>query len=286
MKRTIYFVVVAFAVMMASCSKEIAESTVEVQKQATELKSLNNELVILNQSYARQSSGTRMAWWKRVLVTAAADAGAYLISGSISDAVNASRLVWDVTKKDKQVSVTTQSDDSESLQDKYFKEQVLKDTADINTLGDVHNYLCIKLSMQEKDTVKYLTGQELRNFLIKHNKIKNDTLLGSLNKDKSSPAIINKMVDNFKINGSIRDNMNVLKDITRDPERDGLFDVCGTIVEGLENVTDEDKLYIQQVNKTIRSSSISDELKQLLLNCASIANSSAKLWNTKSLGYE
>ena len=76
------------------------------------------------------------------------------------------------------------------------------------------------------------------------------------------------------------------KKLTSNEVERNLWDICGTVIEGLQNVTDDDTHYIQQVNNTVFDADLNPEIKEKILNCVSIAEYSARLWNTDILEFK
>ena len=109
---------------------------------------------------------------------------------------------------------------------------------------------------------------------------------------KAYPAIENKSVDReilkqiistFNADASIQDNMNAFKQFTNDPQKQEALDICGIVLEGLQNVSDENTTYIDQVNRLVDASPVGFQTKKMIKGGVSVADASAKLWNSSEL---
>lgn len=285
MKKTILGWAILFALLSTSCSNEGTEKSVQVKNDSEELVLLKNSLERINTSFEVQPA-TRMKKWKRWLICALADVGGFIKSGSISDAATASRLAWDITKESKHV--TDKSDTKaerldHSLSD--FKPIALKDTTENRTIGEVHNNLSIKLAKHFGNSIKEISAKDMIDYLNKSIQ-NNDSLRDKYYNTNSSPYMVELIAKEFDPNASVKENILKFKKLTSNEVERNLWDICGTVIEGLQNVTDDDTHYIQQVNNTVFDADLNPEIKEKILNCVSIAEYSARLWNTDILEFK
>ncbi|GAA3002444.1 hypothetical protein [Prevotella corporis] len=287
-----YFFIFIVAFICSSCSNELEEKSNLAENDSKELILLKENLSNFNKDYSllnfdnglRYNRAKKYSWFKRVLLTAVADVGAYLADGKVSDAVTASTLTWNILKE-RNAEIEKANKDVEA--DKQASACVFKDSPSVylekrETIGDIHNFLSVKLIQEFGDTISEVPSEKLIKSIYKD--IKDFNL--AVNEDidiQNSIKNIDKILNAFNPDLSVSENFNNLKNITTDRVTKEMFDVCSIVVEGLENIPDTDTTYIKKVNATIEDSNLSDEIKENLLKSVSIANSSALLWNTDAL---
>jgi len=93
----------------------------------------------------------------------------------------------------------------------------------------------------------------------------------------------NKIVNSFDANKSVSEYFNELKLKTTDQKKKEALEICEIVLDGLQYVDDNDTIYVKAATDIIKKSDITPELKVTLLDGVSVANASAKLWNTDEI---
>lgn len=157
-----------------------------------------------------------------------------------------------------------------------------KDCAEValdkGSIGYAHNELSQKIVREHQDSLLGMPIDQLAEIVEEES--------------KAYPAIENKSVDReilkqitstFNADASIQDNMNAFKQFTNDPQKQEALDICGIVLEGLQNVSDENTTYIDQVNRLVDASTVGFQTKKMIKGGISVADASAKLWNSSEL---
>ncbi len=109
---------------------------------------------------------------------------------------------------------------------------------------------------------------------------------GSKMTDSQKENIIsftNTIVNSFDSNKTVEEYYEDLKNQTTDEKQKEALNICGMVLDGLQYVDDNDSSYAETATKIIKNSSIEPSMKATLLDGVSVANASAKLWNTDAL---
>lgn len=287
MKKIIVFLLLLVAVLNLSCSTDVTETIPQVPNEEQALTALNNDFKVINADYEKQLSQTRMSWFKRALLTVIADVGSYIENNSLGEAVTASVQCWKKHKKKDldDLSVTTVDKNGKSVWEDYtlddFKASALQDANNFSTIGKAHNSLSIRISSEISNNPEVLSTSEMIE-CVNSSLTNNDELYNRFYTPTTNPELVDQIVNTIDFNKSIRDNVNNCKKLTNDKSKQQIWDICGTVIEGLENVSDEDTQYVKLLNKSVTDSSLSPELQKQLLDCISIAESSARLWNSNN----
>ena len=247
------------------CSSSDVEETNKLStKEVQALTELKSDLYAVNAEYAK--TNTRgLKKWLRWLIFGAADAAGFVTGGGAL-AVSASTLAWTVTKEEKGVT-----------QDSTFKNCAEVDI-DEESIGYAHNKLSQKIVKAYEESLPSMSINQLAEIVEKESKV--------------YPAIENKSVDRgtlkqiisaFNADASIQENLNAFKQFTDDSQKQEALDICGIVLEGLQNVSDENTTYIDQVNRLVDAASIRPQTKKMIKGGISVANASAKLWNSSEL---
>ena len=93
----------------------------------------------------------------------------------------------------------------------------------------------------------------------------------------------NRIIETFDVNKSVDEYYKELISQTSDLKQKEALEVCGLVLDGLQYVDDNNTTYIDDVKQIINNSSLDPELKATMLDGVSVANASAKLWNTNDV---
>lgn len=96
-------------------------------------------------------------------------------------------------------------------------------------------------------------------------------------------SFTNTIVNSFDSNKTVEEYYEDLKNQTTDEKQKEALNICGMVLDGLQYVDDNDSSYAETATKIIKNSSIEPSMKATLLDGVSVANASAKLWNTDAL---
>lgn len=92
-----------------------------------------------------------------------------------------------------------------------------------------------------------------------------------------------KILNSFDSNKTVEEYFKELEAQTTDVQQKEALNICSMVLDGLQYVDDSDVTYAETATKIIQKSSLSLDLKKTLIDGISVANASAKLWNTKVL---
>lgn len=247
------------------CSSSDVEETNKLStKEVQALTELKSDLYAVIAEYAK--SNTRgLKKWLRWLIFGAADAAGFVTGGG-AVAISVSTLAWTVTKAEKEISTNSDFKDCAEV------------ALDKGSIGYAHNELSQKIVREHQDSLLGMPIDQLAEIVEEES--------------KAYPAIENKSVDReilkqiistFNADASIQDNMNAFKQFTNDPQKQEALDICGIVLEGLQNVSDENTTYIDQVNRLVDASPVGFQTKKMIKGGISVADASAKLWNSSEL---
>ena len=93
----------------------------------------------------------------------------------------------------------------------------------------------------------------------------------------------NTIINSFDVNKSVSEYIDDLILQTTNQQKKYALDVCKTVLDGLQYIDDTDTTYVKSVTETISNSNLSKELKKSIMDGISIADASAKLWNTSEI---
>lgn len=263
----------AFGFLSVSCSSNSLEETSDLSKNGTEIETLKNDLRSLNTDYSM--SATR--GWFRWLIFGAADVGGFLL-GNITGATSASTLAWTVTKND--TPKTPQTPSGLIVESSDFKNstQTVKVSG---TLGQQHNTIIVN-TKNNNPNLFYENPQVIINQIMDETE-KETGLTYSAEDRQYTCDLLTNMMKYFDTDKTIDEYIGNLKTLAKNQAQlDGL-DACAVILEGLQNVDDNDTTYVARAIDIVKKSNINPDLKKSLLDGISIADGSAKLWNTENI---
>lgn len=268
--------VLAIAVCFAGCNNETEELQTLSKNEVTAIENVKSEITALNANYkSNLNPQTRMRKWLRWLIFGAADA-AGAIFGGLEGACGASTLAWTVTKDEvasKQQTVQTEPASA-------IKPNNLSKVA-VGSIGYVHNTVISNTFQKNKD-IYSKNSKDVLNLVFEELSSHTAVVLS-----KSQKADIvrktNIIVKTFNINKSIEEYYNELITLTTDPKQKEALKVCSMVLDGLQYVDGNDITYINNVKTIINKSALNPVMKTILLNGISVADASAKLWNTNDI---
>lgn len=211
--------------------------------------------------------------WFRLLTTTLSDAVAVLLGAkdlgtSTSTAVN--NLLTDLEKainKDDKVS--------------HIKKEALVNV-EPGSAGYIHNKVIINLYEKYGTSIDTLTTEQLVDLSSKEVCTLTDE--NNLPISKSDAVLlVNNIAGKMDLTKSISENIENLKTLTIDPELQNKLEICGTFIEGLQMVDDNDTTYVKSAHDLIINSNLPTNDKIELQNALSVGYASAKLWNTEAL---
>ena len=257
------------------CNNE-SEDLPVVNKETTALQGVKSEITLLNANYKSSlSSQTRMPKWLRWLIFGAADtAGA--IFGGVGGACGASTLAWTVTKDE----VSTKENTIQTSPELAIKPN---NTANIEAgdIGYVHNSVITNTLVNNSD-IYSRSSEDVLNMVF----AELDNLTGTSLSTAQKNEIVrqtNRIIETFDVNKSVDEYYKELISQTSDLKQKEALEVCGLVLDGLQYVDDNNTTYIDDVKQIINNSSLDPELKATMLDGVSVANASAKLWNTNDV---
>ena len=272
-------------IILASCSK--SGENREKPLQEAEFSALKEQLLTLNSALPQNETVvTRAKWWKYVLVAAADAGGFFLAGGSGATAVTAgcsvSTLVWNFFKDNKKAEAKTKAETN--LIDGIIPSLTPSEIAlsYVEGAGLTHNKVILDLyedygeSMFEYDDNTMIALVEEKVALETNCSIK-DASLGLAARrnyvDKTvsayiSAATIDEFIDNLELAA---------------PKRAALLEIVNIILDGFDSIDaiEDNGSYNSSVQKIISESGLEDGDKEMLCSTASVANASARLWNTE-----
>jgi len=236
------------------------------------IETVKSDLVQLNVSY--QSKQTRAPKWLRWLIFGAADvAGA--IYGGVGGACSASTLAWTITKPE--MSTKTDYKDNTIQNAPVLKENNLQGISP-ETAGYTHNAVINSAFTLNEDLDK-LNNEDVLSIVFQALENETGTYLSNIEKN-DIVEYTNMIVNTFDTNKSIEEYFEDLKSQTIDQQKKEALDVCKLILDGLQYVNDSDTTYVTAATDIILNSNLNIEQKKTLIDGVSVANASAKLWNT------
>lgn len=268
-KLAIFALSIIFLLGNMSCSSEVGEGvSTNICQDSIALNTLNEQIKSINNSYVQKDTRGIKKWF-RWLVCSAVDVGAYLLGDDLGDAVAASRLAWDMTKKEFNTKITNEA----TIKDNFLF------VKDITSVGYLHNKYSFELHENFGDALDTMSTSSLA-------KVVSD-LINRDHMHQTNRTNVEKILKGirrtFNPNLGIKENIDSIKTLTDDNLKKATLEICGSVLDGLQYVNDADTTYIPKVIKTVKGSNINPEVKQQLLNGISIANGSALFWNSDQL---
>lgn len=270
------FLIVAILFSTSGCSNISDDNVYQGEMKTEALKNLKNDLLVLNSNYENNPElQTRFKFkkWFRLLTTTLSDAVAVLLGAkdlgtSTSTAVN--NLLTDLEKainKDDKVS--------------HIKKEALVNV-EPGSAGYIHNKVIINLYEKYGTSIDTLTTEQLVDLSSKEVCTLTDE--NNLPISKSDAVLlVNNIAGKMDLTKSISENIENLKTLTIDPELQNKLEICGTFIEGLQMVDDNDTTYVKSAHDLIINSNLPTNDKIELQNALSVGYASAKLWNTEAL---
>ncbi|MDE6147501.1 MAG: hypothetical protein K2G18_05525 [Bacteroidales bacterium] len=284
--KKIVFIMAFLATFLVSCSnKETAVTvpTVDVP-QSTEVIALKNDLLALNNEMFGQQIDTKARWWK-YLLTAIADAGVGLITGNVGFAISASSLTWTVFKDVSKTSDNNiESDPVKSVNDPVFATSYLDIDDDCpleDNDGMIHNQVILNLYEIYGEDLFDLPEETLLQIVAEEVAAITGCTVEEVVPDiASATADMKVYTDAYLESSSIDEYIEHLK--TANPEKSDALDILKITLEGFQFVdaTVDNGEYATRVIEIIDNSNVEEAMKDDLKSSVSIANASARLWNT------
>lgn len=268
-----FVMVMAMCMTTTSCSNDDEIVTPPSPKQKLEIEIVNDNLRLLNAQYSQ--SPTRLPKWLRWLLVGAADVGG-LIMGDVGGAASLSTVVWTVTGKEKNETNSSQIQTGTNLKvpDAFKENQIIAN----GIPGQLHNNIIIEATNNDPNLLCKPT-HEIVNSILNEATLKTGVVYTVADKDQIY-TMATQSAALFDSNLTVTDYMNRLKTLTTNKTEQEAMDACAIVLEGLQYVDDTDTTYITQATDIVNASSLPSEQKDMILKGISVADGSAKLWNT------
>lgn len=269
------FLIVAILFSTSGCSNVSDDNVYQGEMKTEALKKLKNDLLVLNSNYENNPElQTRFKFklWFRVLAIVVADV-ACTIYGNLPTGITASKSANDIMNdlEEKLNKAPSSSLKSNAL-----------DGLEIGSAGYIHNKVLIDMYEKYGESMDTLTTEQLLD--LASNDVYNLTGEANLPLSKSDAVLlVDNVVSKMDLTKSISENIENLKTLTIDPELQSKLDICGTFIEGLQMVDDNDSTYFESANELIINSDLPTADKLELQDALSVGYASAKLWNTEVL---
>lgn len=269
------FLIVAILFSTSGCSNVSDDNVYQGEMKTEALKKLKNDLLVLNSNYENNPElQTRFKFklWFRVLAIVVADV-ACTIYGNLPTGITASKSANDIMNdlEEKLNKAPSSSLKSNAL-----------DGIEVGSAGYIHNKVLIDMYEKYGESMDTLTTEQLLD--LASNEVYNLTGEASLSLSKSDAVLlVDNVVGKMDLTKSISENIESLKTLTIDPELQSKLDICGTFIEGLQMVDDNDSTYFESANELIINSDLPTADKLELQDALSVGYASAKLWNTEVL---
>lgn len=269
------FLIVAILFSTSGCSNVSDDNVYQGEMKTEALKKLKNDLLVLNSNYENNPElQTRFKFklWFRVLAIVVADV-ACTIYGNLPTGITASKSANDIMNdlEEKLNKAPSSSLKSNAL-----------DGLEIGSAGYIHNKVLIDMFEKYGESMDTLTTEQLLD--LASNDVYNLTGEANLPLSKSDAVLlVDNVVSKMDLTKSISENIESLKTLTIDPELQSKLDICGTFIEGLQMVDDNDSTYFESANELIINSDLPTADKLELQDALSVGYASAKLWNTEVL---
>lgn len=277
--KTIKVVVILFIVAgLFSCNNENVCYDKNMDNNVVAIEAVKSDLHNLNASYMpKQGSQTRMPKWLRLLIFGAADVAGG-IWGGVSGACGASTLAWNVTKHEVKSVEETIVNDGQDVPT--FKDNNLNGI-EVGSAGYIHNVVILSAFGQNED-IYAMNNEDVMAVVFQTLEKETGTTLSDTQKAEIMDCT-NKIVNSFDANKSVAEYFSELKLQTTDQKKKEALEICEIVLDGLQYVNDDDTTYVKAATDIIKTSDITPELKATLLDGVSVANASAKLWNTDEI---
>lgn len=277
MKKTnVFIIAIAMVLTFTGCNNEVTGLPSLSKEQTEAIENVKVELGNLNDSY-KDSQTRGLKKWLRWLIFGAADvAGA--LGGGVSGACAASTLAWTVTKEEKVAETRAQFTRIDDIAD--LKDENLAGL-DEGSMGYTHNKV-ISSAFKNNEDICTKSKEEILAIVLDELKKQTGTEL-SENQKKEVMEYTTKILNSFDSNKTVEEYFKELEAQTTDVQQKEALNICSMVLDGLQYVDDSDVTYAETATKIIQKSSLSLDLKKTLIDGISVANASAKLWNTKVL---
>lgn len=278
MKKTnVFIIAIAMILTFTGCNNEVTGLSSLSKEDAEAVAKVKVELTDLNNNYKTTAQTRGFAKWLRWLIFGAADvAGA--LGGGVSGACAASTLAWTVTKAEKVAETRaqlTKTDDTADLKDENLA------GLDEGSMGYTHNKV-ISSAFNNNEDICTKSKEEVLAIVLDELKKQTGTEL-SENQKKDVMEYTTKILNSFDSSKTVEEYFKELEAQTTDVQQKEALNICSMVLDGLQYVDDSDVTYAETATKIIQKSSLSPDLKKTLTDGISVANASAKLWNTKVL---
>lgn len=269
------FLIVAILFSTSGCSNVSDDNVYQGEMKTEALKNLKNDLLVLNSNYENNPElQTRFKFknWFRCLVIAVADVAGTVFGNLDTGIILSERSNGLLDKIEGSLSKAPSSP---------LKSNAL-DGIEVGSAGYIHNKVLIDMYEKYGESMDTLTTEQLLD--LASNEVYNLTGEASLPLSKSDAVLlVDNVVGKMDLTKSISENIENLKTLTIDPELQSKLDICGTFIEGLQMVDDNDSTYFESANELIINSDLPTADKLELQDALSVGYASAKLWNTEVL---
>lgn len=262
-------------VILCSCDNEQLSEEQSIQNDAMAIETVKSNLMHLNVSYMpKPSNQKRMPKWLRWLIFGAADTAGAIFAG-VPGACSASSLAWTVTKPE---MATSSSNSGTTTQNAPALKTDNLQGLTAGSIGYTHNVV-IENAFTQNENLYVLNNEEVLSIVF--NALENETGKTLSNAEKSKIIdCTNTIINSFDTEKSVGEYFDDLILQTVDQQKKEALDVCKIILEGLQYVDDSDTSYVEAATEIISNSNLCNELKTTINDGLSVANASAKLWNT------
>lgn len=277
------FLIALFSAMLTSCTNNENKVDIPEIDANSEIISLQNNLLALNNEMFGEQIVTRASWWK-YLLTAVADAGVGLLTGRVDWAISASTLAWTIFKEQVENDPAFDIPDSERAPSLNIESSALShlqiSEEEIND-GIIHNQAIINLYKRHGENLFSLSEENLVQEVAEE--VAELTQCSTEDVISDIETISNELIDYNNIyieSTTIDEYINHLKELK--PEKSDELDVLKIILEGFQFVDAEEDNgeYASAIVEIIDNSNIATEMKNELKSSVAIANASVRLWNT------
>lgn len=263
-------------VVLTGCSTEQAGMISDEKQDMQAYRAVKSELSLLNSNYRdlQQSTTTRLPKWLRWLIFGAADVAGGCLGGGVAGACSASTLAWNVTKPE-----APTDDKSGSYSDQSDLKSGCNDYLEYGSAGYIHNEVIYNLYNSDSVNLSSMSQEEIVSCVIAEYEKQTGTTLSATEK-AAAKSYSMQAVKSFSADKTVEEYFDELKASATSDEQKEMLEVCKIVVDGLQYVSDEDTVYVKAVTQIIEKSDLSVSTKKTLTNSVSVADASAKLWNT------
>lgn len=261
------FLIVAILFSTSGCSNVSDDNVYQGEMKTEALKNLKNDLLVLNSNYENNPElQTRFKFknWFRCLVIAVADVAGTVFGNLDTGIILSEKSNGLLDKIEGSLSKAPSSP---------LKSNAL-DGIEVGSAGYIHNKVLIDMYEKYGESMDTLTTEQLLD--LASNEVYNLTGEASLPLSKSDAVLlVDNVVGKMDLTKSISENIESLKTLTIDPELQSKLDICGTFIEGLQMVDDNDSTYFESANELIINSDLPTADKLELQDALSVGYASA-----------